>query len=73
VTIRVRLTATGVGVNVPGVSKVNLCGPVLAEIFTGKISKWNDKKIAALNPKAKLPSTTITPIFGWGRGKLAPG
>jgi phosphate transport system substrate-binding protein len=57
------LTATGVGVNVPGVSKVNLSGPVLAEIFSGKISKWNDKKIAALNPKAKLPSTAITPIF----------
>jgi phosphate transport system substrate-binding protein len=57
------LTATGVGVNVPGVSKLNLSGPVLAEIFLGKITKWNDKKIAALNPKAKLPSTTITPIF----------
>jgi hypothetical protein len=52
--------------------QVNLCGPVLAEIFKGKISKWNDKKIAALNPKAKLPSTTITPIFGWGRGSWRP-
>ena len=63
VTIPWALTATGVGVNVPGVSKVNLSGPVLAEIFMGKITKWNDKKIAALNPKAKLPSTTITPIY----------
>ncbi|MBS1892641.1 MAG: phosphate ABC transporter substrate-binding protein PstS [Actinobacteria bacterium] len=62
-TIPWALTATGVGVNVPGVSKVNLSGPVLAEIFMGKITKWNDKKIAALNPKAKLPSLTITPIF----------
>jgi phosphate transport system substrate-binding protein len=62
-TIPWALTATGVGVNVPGVSKVNLSGPVLAEIFMGKITKWNDKKIAALNPKAKLPSTAITPIF----------
>jgi phosphate transport system substrate-binding protein len=62
-TIPWALTATGVGVNVPGVSKVNLSGPVLAEIYSGKITKWNDKKIAALNPKAKLPSTTITPIF----------
>jgi phosphate transport system substrate-binding protein len=62
-TIPWALTATGVGVNVPGVSKVNLSGPVLAEIFSGKITKWNDKKIAALNPKAKLPSTAITPVF----------
>jgi phosphate transport system substrate-binding protein len=63
VTIPWALSATGVGVNVPGVSKLNLSGPVLAEIFMGKITKWNDKKIAALNPKAKLPSTTITPVF----------
>jgi phosphate transport system substrate-binding protein len=62
-TIPWALTATGVGVNVPGVSKVNLSGPVLAEIYLGKITKWNDKKIVALNPKAKLPSTAITPIF----------
>ncbi len=63
VTIPWALTATGVGVNVPGLSKVNLSGPVLAEIFMGKVTKWNEKKIAALNPKAKLPSTAITPIF----------
>jgi phosphate transport system substrate-binding protein len=63
VTIPWALSATGVGVNVPGVSKLNLSGPVLAEIFMGKIKKWNDKKIAALNPKAKLPSTAITPVF----------
>jgi|GEM_PF-4214630 len=29
----------------------------------GKITKWNDKKIAKLNPKAKLPATAITPIY----------
>jgi phosphate transport system substrate-binding protein len=63
VTIPWALSATGVGVNVPGVNKLNLSGTVLAEIFMGKITKWNDKKIAALNPKAKLPSTAITPIF----------
>jgi phosphate transport system substrate-binding protein len=62
-TIPWALSATGVGVNVPGVSKLNLSGPVLAEIYLGKITKWNDKKIAALNPKAKLPATAITPVF----------
>jgi phosphate transport system substrate-binding protein len=63
VTIPWALSATGVGFNVPGVSKLNLSGPVLAEIFMGKITKWNDAKIAALNPKAKLPGTPITPIY----------
>lgn len=63
VTIPWALSATGVGFNVPGVSKLNLSGPLLAEIYMGKITKWNDKKIAKLNPKAKLPGTAITPIF----------
>src|ERR1700742_800047 len=63
VTIPWALTGTGVGFNVPGVKKLNLSGPVLAEIYMGKISEWNDPKIAKLNPKAKLPSLTITPIF----------
>src|SRR5882757_2600274 len=51
VTIPWALSATGVGFNVQGVNKLNLSGPVLAEIYSGKITKWNDKKIAALNPK----------------------
>ena len=57
------LSATGVGINVPGVKKVNLTGPILAGIYFGKITKWNDKKIKKINPKAKLPNLTITPIF----------
>jgi phosphate transport system substrate-binding protein len=63
VTIPWALSATGVGYNLPGVNKLSLSGPVLAEIFMGKITKWNDKKIAQLNPKAKLPATAITPIY----------
>jgi phosphate transport system substrate-binding protein len=63
VTIPWALSATGVGFNVPGVNKLNLSGTVLAEIYLGKIKSWNDPKIAALNPKAKLPGTKITPVF----------
>ncbi len=63
VTIPWALSATGVGYDVPGVNKLDLSGPVLAEIFMGKITRWNDKEIAALNPKAKLPSTAITPVY----------
>ena len=63
VTIPWALSATGIGFNIPGVNKLNLSGPVLAEIYLGKIKKWNDPKIAKLNPKAKLPALTITPIY----------
>jgi phosphate transport system substrate-binding protein len=57
------LSATGLGFNVPGVKKLNLNGKVIAGIYFGKITSWNDPKIAQLNPKVKLPSTTITPVF----------
>jgi phosphate transport system substrate-binding protein len=46
--------------NVPGVSQdLNLSGPVLANIFLGKITKWNDPAIAGLNAGVKLPDTDI--------------
>jgi phosphate transport system substrate-binding protein len=57
------LSATGIGFNVPGVKKLNLTGKILAGIYFGTITKWNDPKIAKVNPKTKLPSTTITPVF----------
>jgi phosphate transport system substrate-binding protein len=57
------LSATGIGFNVPGVKKLNLTGKVLAGIYFGKITKWNDAKIKAANPGVKLPGLTITPIF----------
>ena len=47
------LSATGIGFNVPGVKKLNLTGPVIAGIYFGKITKWNDPKIKKLNPKAQ--------------------
>ena len=46
-----------VNYNLPGVKKpLNLNGTVLAKIYTGKITKWNDPAIAALNPGVTLPS-----------------
>jgi phosphate transport system substrate-binding protein len=57
------LSATGVGFNIPGVKKLNLTGKILAGIYFGKITKWNDPKIKKINPKAHLPGLTITPIF----------
>ena len=41
---------------------LRVTGPVLAEMFMGKISKWNDPKLEALNPGKTLPDTTITVV-----------
>jgi phosphate transport system substrate-binding protein len=57
------LTATGIAFHLEGVKKLNLSGPVLAEIYLGKISSWNDPKIAKLNKGVKLPNLKITPVF----------
>lgn len=57
------LSAVGIGFNVPGVKKLNLTGPLLAQIYFGKITNWNDPKIKKVNPKTKLPNLAITPIF----------
>lgn len=56
------LTATGVAYNIKGVSKLKLSGSVLAQIFEGKITKWNAKPIAKLNKGVKLPNLTITTV-----------
>lgn len=47
--------------NLPGfnVSQLKLDGPVLADIFLGKIRNWNDVRIAELNPGQNLPRTPI--------------
>jgi len=51
--------------NVQGVpsGQMKLTGEVLADIFNGKISKWNDAKIAQLNQGVTLPDATITPVY----------
>jgi phosphate transport system substrate-binding protein len=45
--------------NLSGISKLQLDGPVLANIFLGHISKWNDPAIAALNSGVTLPNSAI--------------
>jgi phosphate transport system substrate-binding protein len=42
--------------------ELRVTGPVLAEMFLGSISKWNDPKLASLNPGKKLPDTAITVV-----------
>ena len=49
--------------NVPGVStELKLSGPALADIYLGKIRKWNDPALARLNPGVTLPATDITVV-----------
>jgi phosphate transport system substrate-binding protein len=50
--------------NLPGFQKgeVRITGPVLAEMFMGKITNWNDPKIAALNPGKTFPNQAITVV-----------
>jgi phosphate transport system substrate-binding protein len=48
-------------VNLPGIKpgELKLTGQVLADIYLGKITKWNDKELAALNPGLPLPASDI--------------
>ena len=55
--------AVVLGVNLPEVKEVRLSGEVVADIFAGKITKWNDARVCALNPLTKLPNKAIVPVF----------
>jgi phosphate transport system substrate-binding protein len=52
-------------VNLDGIApgQLKLTGPVIADIYMGKISKWNAPQIAALNPGVKLPADDITVVY----------
>ena len=45
--------------NLPGNPKLKLDGDAIANIFLGNITKWNDPKIAALNPGVNLPDLPV--------------
>ncbi len=51
-------------VNLSGIAagKLKLTGPVLADIYLGKIKKWNDSRIKSINPGLSLPSTSIAVV-----------
>ena len=52
-------------VNVPGVAdgQMKLTGEVLADIYLGKITKWNDPRLVALNPGVSLPDLAVAPVY----------
>lgn len=51
-------------VNIPGVKpgSVKLTGPIIADIYLGKITNWNDPVIAAVNPGVTFPAQKITVV-----------
>ena len=50
--------------NIPGVNKeLNFSGDVIADIYLGKITKWNDPRIAKDNPGVNLPDNAILPVY----------
>jgi len=60
--IPVYVSPIAVVFNLDGVTSLNLSPETIANIFTGKITKWDDDAIKADNPDATLPSTDITPV-----------
>jgi phosphate transport system substrate-binding protein len=58
------LSATSIPYHVPGVDYgLKLTGSILANIYLGHITKWNDSRIKKINPGVKLPDLKITPVY----------
>lgn len=50
--------------NVPGVTAtLNFTGKLLADIYLGNVTNWNDPAIATINPDVKLPDLRISPVY----------
>lgn len=46
-----------------GIDSLKLTGELISDMYLGKLKKWNDKKIAAINPGINLPDLDITPVY----------
>ncbi len=57
------LSATGIAFNINGVKRLKLTSSLIAGIYQGSITNWNDRRIAAVNKSASLPNLAITPVF----------
>ena len=56
------ISAIAVVYNIEGVAQLNLSPQVIAQIFDGRITRWNDPAIAADNPGTALPDLAVTPV-----------
>lgn len=55
--------AVVVAYNLPGSPEINLTGKIIADIYSGKITNWNDISIQAVNQNVTLPNMKITPVY----------
>jgi phosphate transport system substrate-binding protein len=61
------LAGTSIPYNVSGLTRpLRLTGTVIAKIYMGQITNWNDPAIKALNPGQNLPDLKITPVYRTG-------
>jgi phosphate transport system substrate-binding protein len=60
--IALAISAQQVNYNVPGVKNLKLNASVLADMYNGKITNWNDPAIKAINPGVNLPNLKVVPI-----------
>ncbi|MBT9445714.1 MAG: phosphate ABC transporter substrate-binding protein PstS [Hyphomonadaceae bacterium] len=54
-----------IAVNIPGVdgNALKLTGPIIADIYLGRVRMWNDRRITAINPGVSLPALAIAPAY----------
>ena len=64
INVPLAISAQSINYNLPGLNNhhLRLSGPVLAGIYDGSITKWNDPAIRAMKPGVKLPDHVIVPI-----------
>jgi phosphate transport system substrate-binding protein len=56
--------AVVISYNLPGIkASLKMTPEIISDIFMGKIKKWNDQKIASINPEVKLPNLAVTPVY----------
>jgi phosphate transport system substrate-binding protein len=61
--VPVAMGAVAVIYHVPEAGELKLSGPVLADIYRRKVTRWNDPAIGLLNPGVALPNQEITPVY----------
>jgi phosphate ABC transporter phosphate-binding protein len=58
------LSATSILYNMPGLkNNLHVTGPILADIYLGKVTNWNDARLKKINPGVNLPDRKITPVY----------
>ena len=55
--------AVVIAYNLPEIKDLKLSGEIVADMYLGKITKWNDKAIQDLNPGLRLPDQDINPVY----------